>query len=426
MHLLLRLFFSTALGAGLMGCGTEQPPNLQTHPGDAFPLPQGTPPPVQTPLSPGAGNFIPQPGAENGTQTPQDWEPDSWSEVQALLQWRQGDAFSGRYYLSTELAQEPLEGDAKWVFPAQTLPSGWYEYSDYYRADGRNRLTWFCEQADGRRHYYNADQSHRSPIWQQVAFRFYVPPDCKVGVFHLLDRKGYLHTDHHVLRAVSPAPLPRPQISITFDDIWLTAADWGAKELEKRNWRGSFYVTARFAQRPEAIYASPTHLQRLVQAGHEIGSHSSTHPLLSSLNSSEIIHELHNSQKYLQDVGLGEVQGLAYPFGDFSEAVETESFRFYKYVRTSLAGLNDHQTNPYRLKILAITRDTTDAELTQWIDQAIATSTWLILLFHDLNDIPTDFTYTTSASQYLRVLDQLQQKQVAVVTVAEGLKALQP
>jgi hypothetical protein len=48
------------------------------------------------------------------------------------------------------------------------------------------------------------------------------------------------------------------------------------------------------------------------------------------------------------------------------------------------------------------------------------------LLFHDLNDIPTDFTYTTSASQYLRVLDQLQQKQVAVVTVAEGLKALQP
>lgn len=411
-----------------MGCGTPTPaPNLQTHPGDPFPESQGTPPPSQTPLSPLAGNFIPQPGAENGTQAPQDWATDSWSEIKAVLQWRQSDAFSGRYYLSVELPQEPLEGDAKWVFPAQSLPAGWYEYSDYYRSDGRNRLTWFCEQGDGSRQYYNADQSHRSPVWQPVAFRFYVPAhNCKVGVFHLLDRKGYLHTDHHVLRHVSPAPLARPQVSISFDDIWLTAADWGAKELEKRNWRGSFYVTARFAQRPAAVYADPEHLQRLLQAGHEIGSHSATHPLLSSLRSSDIIHELHNSQKYLQDIGLGEVQGLAYPFGDFSEAVETEAFRFYKYVRTSLAGLNDRQTNPYRLKILAITRDTSDAELERWIDDAISTSTWLILLFHDLNDSPTDFTYTTSASQYLRVLERLEQKQVAVVTVAEGLKALQP
>jgi peptidoglycan/xylan/chitin deacetylase (PgdA/CDA1 family) len=185
-------------------------------------------------------------------------------------------------------------------------------------------------------------------------------------------------------------------------------------------------VTARFAQRPESRYATPEHLRRLQQTGHEIGSHSDTHPLLASLNSSEIIHELDTSQKYLKDLGLGDIPGLAYPFGDFSSAVETEAFRFYRYVRTSLAGLNDRTTSPYRLKILAITRSTPDAEIMRWIDDAIATSTWLILLFHDLNDTATDFTYTTSASQYVKVLDYLQAQRVKVVTVADGLKALQP
>lgn len=117
-------------------------------------------------------------------------------------------------------------------------------------------------------------------------------------------------------------------------------------------------------------------------------------------------------------------EGIAYPFGDFSEQVETETQRFHRYARTSLVGLNDRSTDPYRLRIVPVTRESTQAELHSWVKDAERTSTWLIFLFHDLQEETSNFDYTTSLAQYIQLLDFIQSRRLTVLPVKEALKEL--
>ncbi|PIQ26705.1 hypothetical protein COW36_00895 [bacterium (Candidatus Blackallbacteria) CG17_big_fil_post_rev_8_21_14_2_50_48_46] len=379
-------------------------------------------------LSPAQGNLIANPGAEAGTDSePADWAPDFWGASKVYLSWESTGAYSGQKYLSARIEAYSGEGDGKWVAPARHLLGGkWYEYSDFYRSDGRNRLIIACKDTlTGENSYRTAWQSHASPVWQRNSFRFYVPSGqtCDPTVMHVLDRNGWLHTDHHQWVEVSAQPLKRPLISISFDDIWATSAQEGKAELEKRGMKGSYYVVPRFAENTKGVYADTAAIKSLYTAGHEIGTHSFSHVLMTSLKENDIINELRYSTDWLRKKGM-EPQGIGYPYGDFNEKVETETQRFLSYARTSLAGLNDRSANRYRLRIFPITKSTTTAELKSWVDAAKESNSWLILLFHDLKDGEGDFEYTTSLQQYKDILDYIQQQNLAVVKVGEGLQEI--
>ena len=57
----------------------------------------------------------------------------------------------------------------------------------------------------------------------------------------------------------------------------------------------------------------------------EIGSHSHTHTLLTTLSDEEIEFELRHSKEILQEILQEEVAIIAYPNGDFNEKVETKA-----------------------------------------------------------------------------------------------------
>lgn len=250
-------------------------------------------------------NLIINPGAEQAavdTTQPLDWNPNSWGMLNAHLSWQSTGSYSGQRYLAVTI-QNYQAGDAKWIFTPLSLEKNqWYEYSDAYRSDGRNRLVSSCQTPDGKRYYQTLWQTHRSEHWQIQRVRFYHSDfrDCKLTIMHLLDREGWLHTDHHRLRKVEAQPLRRPLVSVTFDDVWTSAATRGSAELEKRGWRGSFYVAGQFARLPDAPhYASAAMIQQLIAHGHEIGSHSHSHTLMSTLNTHDIIQELQSNYAYL-------------------------------------------------------------------------------------------------------------------------------
>lgn len=386
-----------------------------------------SPPSEQAPVSP---NLIPNGDVEvQIAEMPEAWMPDAWGTNTANLSWLTTGAPQGKAYLHRQL-QDYEAGDAKWMSEGIPLAGDrWYEYSDLYRSDGRNRLIISCQDAEGNRFFHTLWQTHVQPQWGKESFRFYGGPyaGCRASVMHVLDRNGFLDTDAHRLQAVSAQPLKRPLVSITFDDIWKTVVTEGLKPLDARGWKGSFYVTRRFAElasNPE--YAKTKDIQQLIQQGHEVGSHSDVHPLMSTLDVDDVYHELENSYHYLE--GLGQTpEGIAYPFGDFSAAVERQTQRFYGYARTSLVGLNDKSLNRFRLRIVPVTQTSTTAELKQWVDFAKASQTWLIFLFHDLSNTPGDFEYTTSLQQYKDVLQYVADQEVAVLPVHAALKeALAP
>lgn len=427
------LLLSLSLLLGLAACQPAPPPSSTPSPSSGLSpapgaSPSARPTPVPTPTPDlKTGNLIPNPGAETAQGSkPANWSTDSWGELNAELTWRDDSPYSGQHYLATHISNYGAEGDAKWFFDHQRLAGGqWYEYRDQYRSDGRSRQLYSCQPPGGSRRFYNASQTHTSSGWQESRFRFYLPSDCDVTVIHSLDRNGFLHTDHHQLRKLAAEPLSQAMVSLTFDDIWKTAYTKGAADLEARGFKGSFYITRLYTEQPADKYANTDDIKDLIRRGHELGSHSHRHTELSKMESPDLLEDIRKVTNFLKDLGVSN-SGIAYPFGDFDGEVETEVQRYHAYARTSLEGLNDKSTSPYRLRIIPVTTDTSTEALLGWIKAAAETRTWLILLFHDLGEPAPRNPYTTSYEQFQAVLQDLSSRkgQLKVVTVADGLKEL--
>jgi peptidoglycan/xylan/chitin deacetylase (PgdA/CDA1 family) len=85
----------------------------------------------------------------------------------------------------------------------------------------------------------------------------------------------------------------------------------------------------------------PQEARRLAEAGHEIGSHTDTHPLLPQLDHGALASELSESRRKLA-LWLGvPVRGLCYPNGDYDDRVERAALKAgYGYACTTSPGIN--------------------------------------------------------------------------------------
>jgi peptidoglycan/xylan/chitin deacetylase (PgdA/CDA1 family) len=90
--------------------------------------------------------------------------------------------------------------------------------------------------------------------------------------------------------------------------------------------------------------------------GHEIGAHTVTHPILPQLSDAELRRELAESRAMLRDWSASDVSGFCYPNGDFDAHVEVAVMDAgYTYACTTITGVNDRATSPFRLARLPMT-----------------------------------------------------------------------
>jgi peptidoglycan/xylan/chitin deacetylase (PgdA/CDA1 family) len=123
-------------------------------------------------------------------------------------------------------------------------------------------------------------------------------------------------------------------VVLTFDDGGASAADIAAR-LERRGWRGHFFVTTSRIGTP--AFATADELRRLAAAGHDVGSHSHSHPsYMGRLDPTELAEEWTTSRRVLAEV-LGEPpRTAAVPGGFLSRAVLEEAERAgYELLMTS-------------------------------------------------------------------------------------------
>ncbi len=91
--------------------------------------------------------------------------------------------------------------------------------------------------------------------------------------------------------------------------------------------------------------------------GHEVGSHTVTHPMLPQLDDEALAQELRESQAILERWIGGEVTGFCYPNGDFDARVEAAvRDAGYSYACTIQGGRNSTAQNRMRLARIDITR----------------------------------------------------------------------
>ena len=124
------------------------------------------------------------------------------------------------------------------------------------------------------------------------------------------------------------------QLLLTFDDGGRSAATRTAPILERRGWRGHFFVTTDrigtngFLNREE--------LSALHEAGHVIGSHGCTHRALIGLDDGEVLREWSESKAVLEDVLGATVAVASVPTGRYSTRVGTLAVEAgYDHVFTS-------------------------------------------------------------------------------------------
>src|SRR5205807_1261991 len=116
-----------------------------------------------------------------------------------------------------------------------------------------------------------------------------------------------------------------PAAVLTFDDGGASALI-AADALERRGWRGHFFITTgRIATKG---FLGPDEIRELVRRGHSVGSHSHSHPTyMAALTPQEIEREWRESR-----LALGEIIGeppstAAVPGGFVSRTVIAEARR---------------------------------------------------------------------------------------------------
>lgn len=132
--------------------------------------------------------------------------------------------------------------------------------------------------------------------------------------------------------------------SFSFDDGFKSQVDNAAPVLDKYGFKGTFYVIAGSLvdQGQELIwrYGTWDGFKQLADEGHEIGSHTMTHPDLTGLSKGDIYtqgtldYELYKSKQLIEQKIGHKVVTLGYPFTSSNLLVRQEAERFYESSRT--------------------------------------------------------------------------------------------
>jgi glucose/arabinose dehydrogenase/peptidoglycan/xylan/chitin deacetylase (PgdA/CDA1 family) len=266
------------------------------------------------------------------------------------------------------------DGDAKWYFePVLVTENAQYTIGDTYKSTVASQLLIRYTLTDGTLSYVFVDNLPSSNnAWVTVSRNITIP----AGVTHV--------TLFHLIAGVG---------SLTVDDATV---------------------------RPVHRYATEAQIQDIYASGHEIGVHTKTHRALSTLTLAEKQDEIDGARQILVNSGFAPVTTIAYPFGDFdTETKQVTESSGLTLGRSVIRGYNDASTDPYALKVQQVDRTQTLADMRGWIDQAAASKTWLILMFHQIDTDPTANLGITP-SDFQALVNYAALADVDTITVTEG------
>ena len=154
------------------------------------------------------------------------------------------------------------------------------------------------------------------------------------------------------LRGVSLGELLRAQeqgrsrglVGLTFDDGYADFLDHAVPVLERHGMTGTLYVVAgrlggtnEWDDGPRLPIMDADQVRAVAAAGHEVGSHTLTHPRLAGAGAATLLAEVADSRRVLEDVLQAEVPGFCYPYGSYDDAA-AEAVRAAGYDHACVTG----------------------------------------------------------------------------------------
>jgi peptidoglycan/xylan/chitin deacetylase (PgdA/CDA1 family) len=218
--------------------------------------------------------------------------------------------------------------------------------------------------------------------------------------------------------------LERPMVSFSFDDAPATACEAGARALEARGLRGTYYFAAGLAGRdgPMGRFATGEDARRLYLAGHEIACHTYSHLDCGQSSRATTLQDVDRNAESLAAWGAGEPVSFAYPYGDVASPAKTALSGRFKTLRALHHGLITDGADLNQAPAVGVEGEAGEAVASEWLDKAKARKAWLILYTHDVAEQPSQWGCTTAALE--RLIDRAVADGFDVVTVAEGARRI--
>lgn len=358
---------------------------------------------------------------QSGNQ-PQSWYQGNWGTNLALFQY----PVAGRTGNAAKVQMSNyVDGDAKWYFAdVPVTPGQNVTFQDYYQADVPTSLVARFQDAQNNFSYTYLAELPASASWQATTLAITVPMGASsMTVFHLIQQNGSLQIDDVSLELQPASPaFTEAMVSLDFDDGWLSVYQNALPILNAAGLKSTQYIIADYLAGDD-WYMSQAQILEMQSQGHEIASHTRSHPHLPELTSEQKQEEIAGSLQILQAAGLSPIRVLAYPYGEFTaDVIQKTVAAGYQGGRTALAsdgGYNDPTTDPYRLKTQSVELNTSLDEIKGWIDTARQSKTWLILVFHQVDN--NGGLYSIPPARLQEVVNYLKDTHIKVVTASQGL-----
>ena len=353
---------------------------------------------------------------------PLEWHNNSWGGNEAFFSYLD-EGHTGNHSVKTEITSY-ASGDAKWYYtPQPILPGKEYRFTDYYKSNTISRVVLMVEKNNGSLQYLELKSADPTTTWTKYSDTFLAPIDAKtISVFHLISSVGWLITDDYSIIEYQIQGFNRSLISLTFDDAWEQNIYTAFPILDQYGFKTSQYYCTQYIKNEDDKNA----IRGIYQSGHEIGSHSVTHPFLTQLSDADLHFELTESKRVLEDiVGIGNINGFVTPYGDYNPTVTTAIMQYYDYNRNTISGFNSKDNlDIYNIRVQNMTPDITLAEFQSWIDQAITNKLWLVIVYHDVTNNPDP--YDVSPENFSAQMQYLAGTGITVSRVSDALSELLP
>ncbi len=329
-------------------------------------------------------------------------------------------------------------GDAKWVFnPIATTSGKTYKIQFDYMADVATNVSIEYHLTNGTYSYGWLGNPAASPTWTTYTGQFTIPSGAdSFTVFQSLVSVGTLTIDNYVANDVTNGALSFPQgmITLDFDDTLASQFAVARPILNTAGIKASFYAITdpSVGIGSDSGYMTWANIATLKADGHEIGSHTRTHPDLTTLTLTQAQAEIIGSKNDLIAHGIIPTT-FVYPYGAYNSAIQqlVKNTGFVS-ARSVGDGYNFPSSSKYALLDKHIESTTTLTDVQGWINQAITTKTWLVFELHEqMTDAqatanPDVGVYYNTPTMMQNIVNAITTSGIKTVTQAQGTALMNP
>lgn len=212
---------------------------------------------------------------------------------------------------------------------------------------------------------------------------------------------------------------PTASVTFTFDDGLASTYKLALPVLNSKGIKGVLYHNTSYTGK--SGYMSWSQIKELQNKyGWEIGSHSYSHPLMTTLSSSQLKKEVEKSKEDLVKNGINPVS-FATPYGDYDNnviAAIAKEFAIHRPFHDRQAN-NVYPYNNYLIYVQSVEKTTTIDQVKAWVDNAKATNTALVLVFHEIVSSKASDQYDVTESMLKQIADYAKSSNVKTTLIKD-------